>query len=89
MSLWLHDDKLEQISLLKVPNYNAVHNIRTAIQKEGGRNFSYAHDTLDFKTLRGLNKNNVNIKGITIKIILKNQKNLNSVCSVQITTWQF
>ena len=65
---WCNYDKAAQNSLLQLPNYTPIHQIRNNGQRGGGM-VLYVHNSLNFKILK---KQSNDLECACIKIIRKN-----------------
>ena len=78
---WCNDNKAAQNSLLQLPNYTPIHQIRNNGQREGGV-VLYVHNNLNFKILKikiqSINSND--LECACIEIIRKNAKNIIVSC---------
>ena len=76
---WCNDDKAAQSSLLQLPRYTPIHQIRNNGQRGGGV-VLYVHNSLTFKILKNQNINNYDLECPCIQIIRKNAKNIIVSC---------
>ena len=79
---WCNDNKAAQNSLLQLPNYTPLHQIRNNDQRGGGV-VLYVHNSLNFKILKKQSINSNYLECTCIKIIRKNPKNIIVSCIYQ------
>ena len=76
---WCNDDKAARNSLLQLPNYTPIHQIRNNGQGGGGV-VLYVHNSLNFKILKKQSINSNDLECACIEIIRKNAKNIIVSC---------
>ena len=72
---WCNDDRAAQNSLLQLPNYTPIHQIRNNGQRGGGV-VLYVHNSLNFKILKKQSINSNDLECACIEIIRRNAKNI-------------
>ena len=76
---WCNDEKATQNSLLQLPNYTPIHQIRNNGQRGGGV-VLYVHNSLNFKILKKQSTNSNDLECACIEIVRKNAKNIIVSC---------
>ena len=79
---WCNDEKATQNSLLQLPNYTPIHQIRKNGQRGGGV-VLYVHNSLNFKILKKQSINSNDLECSCIEIFRKNAKNIIVSCIYQ------
>ena len=67
---WCNDEKAAQYSLLQLPNYTPIHQIRNNGQRGGGV-LSYVRNSLNFKILKKQSINSNGLECACIEIVRK------------------
>ena len=76
---WRNGETAAQKSLLQLPNYTLIHQIRNNGQRGGGV-VLYVHDSLNFEILKKQSINSNNLESACIEIVRKNAKNIIVSC---------
>ena len=71
---WCHEGD-EKNSILQIPNYSVIHQVRSQ-NKKGGGVCMYIHNSLPFKVIEELSETNDANETLTIEIINKDSKNI-------------
>ena len=76
---WCNDEKAAQNSLLQLPNYTPIHQIRNNGQRGGGV-VLYVHNSLNIKILKKQSINSNVLECACVEIVRKNAKNIIVSC---------